>query len=755
MDNVIKKIAERFGEDILLEGRKVSSLIEDYIPGDKKTSNLLNAAIRNNIPKKLYDMKSKSLDEKDRETQIIELCGQFAKDYAIAEKVAFEVVNQFASAFKFQEVKYSAAKSKAKSVPPAAALPINPDHQQIQDTPVSESALESTSAQSVQTVENQNNSELESTIKQSKELTQDYLLELQINSAKKARIPDMLTIITGALIILALSIAMFIIPDETFSEQENRNLQQFPAISTKSENKFLDRLVNGKFTSEMAKYYSDQFPFRNTFVGLKGIAEIAILKGENDDIILGKDDYLITKDPITKDFNEARAILSQNIDGISEFADAMNEMKVTVTLAAAGRSIDVLGVYLPATYPRTISDNLWSSFNGLADYAKNIKRLDLCAPLKQLIEKQDRGQLYYRTDHHWTTLGAYYAYKEIIDSFNKDNKENKIELMPLSAFTRETASDSFYGTTWSKAGMKWIEPDVMQYFRYDGDEDLLVTIKDTGKSFNGLYDRSYLEKKDKYSSFIGGNNARVDITKPGDSTRPKLLVIKDSFAHSVIPFLACHFDMIILDYRYYTDSAAKLIFDENIEKVLFLHNIGNISDTDLYGSMVEIVEGEENIYPGILQYGVEAALRNYIMSQYPIRNIFINNNPINDYIIVVPAEENDARKYYITAAESLQAVILEKMGIRLEIVRTDDLAGLDKIIAFTNEGLPATGFIKIATEGNNLMFRCNIGADSPGYAAGIFINKYLGKNATGSFNFGNNFIYSDIGDNVIMIRPGQ
>jgi hypothetical protein len=358
-----------------------------------------------------------------------------------------------------------------------------------------------------------------------------------------------------------------------------------------------------------------------------------------------------------------------------------------------------------------------------------------------MIERGDRGQLYYKTDHHWTTLGAYYAYVEIIKSF----KEENMEPLPLSAFTREIASDEFYGTAWSKAGMKWIPPDVMEYFRYEGDEDFVTAIIDKNESFSGFYDRSYLELKDKYSSFISGNNARVDITKkqnPGDPPRPKMLLAKDSFGHSIAPFLAIHYDLIILDYRYYKKSAAQLVFDEKIDRVLFLHNLGNLSEIIIgYG-----VPGPD---PGMLQYGVEEALESYRMDQYPIKKIYINGNPINDYSIVIPTD--DSRKYYIDAAESLRNIISDRAGVTLEIIKSDDFFALDKIIAFTNEGLPAAGFIKIATEENNLVFRCNIGADSPGYAAGLFIDKYI-KKATGSFNFGDDFIYSDIGDNVIMIR---
>jgi len=591
---------------------------------------------------------------------------------------------------------------------------------------------------------------------------QDILIEIQMNSAKKARIPDLLTLITGFVIIISITIALFVLPDKNFSEQENRALQMLPSMSTKSENKFLDRLIDGRYISEIATYLSDQFPLRDTFVGIKGITEIALLKGENNDVILAKDNYLITKDS-EKTVDRLRV----NIENISAFADAMDTLKVPVTLAAAGRSIDVLGRYMPSTYPLDNSISLCGSFNGLADYYPNIKRLDLITPIKTLIENGTGGQLYYKTDHHWTTKGAYYAYIEIMKSFYK---EDNFDPLPLSAFAIEAASNEFYGTTWSKAGMKWIKPDTIEYFRYDGDEDCVMTIRDTGNTMQGFYDRSYLEKKDKYSSFISGNNARVDITKPlnlGDEPRPILLVIKDSFAHAVIPFLAYHYDLIILDYRYYMDSAARIVFNENVDRVLFLHNIGNISDDNIYGvpesdeTESETVESAEAGMEtetvkeyGILMYGVDTVLRDYRMSQYPIGKIYINNNQIDDYVIAIPTEENDTRKYYITAAESLRDIILNRSGVEITIVQTDDLTELDKYILFTEKGIPEGGFIKMATEGNNLIFRCNIGADSPGYAVNIFIDKYIRK-AEGSFNFGSDYVYSDVGDNVIMLRPGQ
>jgi hypothetical protein len=275
--------------------------------------------------------------------------------------------------------------------------------------------------------------------------------------------------------------------------------------------------------------------------------------------------------------------------------------------------------------------------------------------------------------------------------------------------------------------------------------DFVTAIADTGRSFHGFYDRDYLDKKDKYGSFLSGNNARVDITRPGEPNRPKLLLIKDSFAHAAVPFLAYHFDIIMLDLRHFIDeSVARLVVRENIDRVLFLHNMHNFSEDDTFG---------------ILGFGTQAALNSFAEQQRPIRNIFINNNNIREYVIVHPAEpfSRPRREANAAAAERLRDIILERAGVGLEIITTEDFSEfteLDKIIGFTRDGLPGNGFIKIAVEGNNLMLRCNIGnsLESPGYAAGIFIENYL-RGATGSFNFGSDFVYSDFSGDFVMIMP--
>lgn len=388
--------------------------------------------------------------------------------------------------------------------------------------------------------------------------------------APKSRLTDILTIVGMLILVFGMAIGILIVPDKEFSEQENRVLQQKPELT-------LESLVSGKFTSEIADYFADQLPLRDLFVGIKGVCEIGQLKLQNNDVVAASDGYIISRDTMS-DYS----YIDKNLASIEAFAPAMKELDVPFTVAFAGRRVDALQCKLPSIYPNDNSDSLWEYFNSRMEADSELfDYVNLLEPLRARIEASDESGddelLYYRTDHHWTVFGAYYGYAEIMRAMG-------YEPQPLSAFTAELASDEFYGTTWSSAGMKWIKPDSLYFSRYEGDEEFTTTIADTGESFSGFYDRSYLEKKDKYSAYIGGNNARVTITK-NDPTekREKLLLIKDSYAHSVAPYLAYHFDLEILDLRYYRKSVKDFVVENDIDRVLILNYIGSITDQTVFG----------------------------------------------------------------------------------------------------------------------------------------------------------------------------
>ena len=357
--------------------------------------------------------------------------------------------------------------------------------------------------------------------------------------------------------IYVFAILFWILPDKDVSVEENRSLASAPEFSFKN-------LADGTYTAEFATYMADQFPARNFFVGMKAEAERLTLRGENNGVIFADGGYLV------KRFDSPdEETLRKNIGYICDFAKAAKNDGMNVTVGIAGRTLDVAGQVLPSVYGTDSSDKAWEIIGDA--FSKNgVEYTDLKTPLR---ERFAAGEyVYYKTDHHWTTLGAYYAYTKLAGKAG-------IEAPPIDAFRREVASDSFFGTTWSSAGAKWIGPDTVEFFRFDGDESLVTDRGGDGDAFDGLYDTSYLEKKDKYSAFIGGNAARVDVTSKGEE-REKILVIKDSFFHCMAPFFAKDRDLIMIDLRYYTDPEPiiDICRNEGVNNVIVALNVETLGD---------------------------------------------------------------------------------------------------------------------------------------------------------------------------------
>ena len=404
------------------------------------------------------------------------------------------------------------------------------------------------------------------------ETVQDRLLSMQTEQRPhRARIADIALIAVFLLVIYGFAAATFITPDVRFSETENRELQQLPKLSTPMDGtlaeriaagRFLDRLLSGRFASETSAWFADQFPLRGVAVELKAMIELASLKAENNNVMLGSGGVLIERN----DRLDTEK-LGKNLAAAEAFAEYAITQGKTVTFALAGSVFDMAGEYYPAIYGTGASHALWSA---VLDRLGSLE--DVFLDLRGAVGG-DGAYRYYKTDHHWTTEGAYRAYAAIMESMG-------IEPYSESEFTSTRVSDKFYGTTWSSSGMSWVGPDEMWYWRWDGDEDVTVRINDSGREIKGLYDTSYLDKKDKYSSFVGGNNALLYIYE-GDSFdddgRECLLLIKDSFAHSVAPFLARYFKIIMVDPRYYKKAAADLL--PSADRVLFLYSPPTLAES--------------------------------------------------------------------------------------------------------------------------------------------------------------------------------
>ena len=349
--------------------------------------------------------------------------------------------------------------------------------------------------------------------------------------------------ITACALVVAILLCVFLLtPKREFSSAENRSLNGKPQFS-------LSNLMSGRYTAELGEYICDQFPARDTFVSVKAYGELLLGKRENNGVIYAKNDTLIAK-------TQLGDRISDNLNTVKEFEKAVN---IPVYLGILPSSMDVFDENLPHSYSTKQNENAWQGFFTQAEKL-NLKNVNL---YNELCEQNN----YYRTDHHYTSLGAYQAYSILGEAMGYTP-------LGMEFFSPQTVSSDFCGTSMRTSGFYLTPKDEITLFRYEGDTD--YTVIADGKSIT-LYDFSRLETTDQYAVFLGGNHARVDIS--ADEDKPKMLVIRDSFADSIAPFLALHYDLTLIDLRYYNDSVQQLVRKEKFDSVLILQNITEFSSS--------------------------------------------------------------------------------------------------------------------------------------------------------------------------------
>lgn len=335
--------------------------------------------------------------------------------------------------------------------------------------------------------------------------------------------------------------------DQSFSELENRNLSLMPELTT-------DTLLDGSFAEAFETYIADQFPLRNRFIAIKSNTERALLKKENNGVFLGKDGYLL-QDFETPDLELA----ARNADYITSLSEHF-----TVYTALAPTATSILKDKLPTfAQPYDELGYIQSFYDHLGD---QVHQVDLA----QVLAQHKNEPIYYKTDHHWTTLGAYYGYTAFCEAAG-------ITPLTLDDFNIETVSTDFYGSLFSKGNFTFIKPDSLQLFYPKQAQPVTVTYEATGKVTDSLYDYSYLDVKDKYSLFLDNNHPLIKI-QTSAGTGKKLLVIKDSYANCFVPFLTAHYDEIqIADLRLLTLPIKTYATQHAIDDILLLYNVQNFS----------------------------------------------------------------------------------------------------------------------------------------------------------------------------------
>ena len=381
----------------------------------------------------------------------------------------------------------------------------------------------------------------------------------------KKKLPALLPVAVFLTMVFGFSLWNLLRPARSFSENENRALAQLPQFS-------LESLFAGTFTSDYEEYLTDQFPLRDEWISLKTRAELLLGKKDVNNVYFGKNGWLLDKYKGT--LSEER--MQDNLAKLGEFTH----------YAAGLLGEDHVRAMLVPTASGVLTNRL-PPFASDFDQAAMLAQAEALCPegtflsLLPALQEHQEEYIYYRTDHHWTTLGAYYAYDQLCQTLG---------LVPFDRSAHTAVEvENFYGTFYSRARTWNARPDVLTYYQLDAP---LTIYQVTGPGMpgegqtTGLYDLAKLDAYDKYAAFLHGNNGLSRVEGEGQG---RILVIKDSYANSLVPFLTANYaDIDVIDLRNYNYGLDALIQENQYDQILVLYSFDSFkSDPYLYRAGIE------------------------------------------------------------------------------------------------------------------------------------------------------------------------
>lgn len=355
--------------------------------------------------------------------------------------------------------------------------------------------------------------------------------------------------LVGIIFILTLFLFLIInviVPDREKSVQENRVLATKPKFR-------LSSLISGDYDEKFEAYMDDQFVGRDMWRKLKvTVDRIGGSRLENG-VYIGTNGQLLEQIEVADENH-----LAANIKAIKSFSESQS--KIPVRMMLVPDAANVLNHSLPSLAKPEDQTQMFSMVR--KDLGDSVEWIDVSTELN----KHKTEKIYYKTDHHWTTLGAFYAFQAAAPSLG-------IEGDLSGKYVSYAVSDSFNGMLASKSGVNLGEKEQIDiYVPTEEDTDLIVDYVDEGKRSTSLYDSSKLKEKDQYTVFLGGNSSLLDIRTVSTSTK-RLLLVKDSFANSFIPFLTPYYrEIVVVDPRYYSGTINDLMDSYRISEVLFLYS---------------------------------------------------------------------------------------------------------------------------------------------------------------------------------------
>lgn len=343
-----------------------------------------------------------------------------------------------------------------------------------------------------------------------------------------------------------LTVLNFIVPSKSFSENENRMLAKAPKFN-------IEELMEGKYVDKLNNYINDQFIFRDIWLKIKSMQEIVLGKTENNGVYIGKDGYLFEKIKYTDESNEK---IESLVDTINNFRKNTN---ISTYFMLIPNSIYINQEKLPDFAETFDQEEVIKKAYSMTD---NIKTINCVDTLKQNKNKY----IFFKTDHHMTSDGAYLVYLEFC-------KEAKIN--PVTEYSKEEVADSFLGSFDSKAQVLNQEKDKITVYKNSNNTEGITAHYDK-QTTDSIFNEEFLSKKDKYSYFLNGNNARV-VIKTKQENGKRLLVVKDSYAHIMAQFFCQNYEEIhFIDTRYFSSSIEEYAEKNQITETLFLYNVANV-----------------------------------------------------------------------------------------------------------------------------------------------------------------------------------
>ncbi len=361
---------------------------------------------------------------------------------------------------------------------------------------------------------------------------------------KKQGIFDGVWLILITAFLLLGGISLLMLPTPRYSTRENRMLAEKPSFTWQA-------LADGTYTTAWDTYAAERMTGRHVMRGVRAAAELAIGKCEVGGVMLCTDGSL------TKRLTVNERIYRKNLNTVSKISAQATASGVPLTVAVVPRRMDARTDILPPLYQSNAT---------AAPYRTLAEEL----PSAIIFESITADTAWFRTDHHWTAEGAYTAYTALASTLGYTP-------YPRTDFTVETVTESFLGTTDAAAGILGIKPDKIDLWRYAGDTAFQLTKDGAPTAFAGFYDLAKLETRDGYGVFLGGNAGMTEIDLGKDDTRPTLLLLKDSYANALIPFLARHYRILAVDPRYTTADINTLL--STADHALLLCGMQTLTET--------------------------------------------------------------------------------------------------------------------------------------------------------------------------------